>query len=113
MEETIKLGLKTTWSGNARMYLVKPRCLLADKGFVGSLCIAFHMAVNPVLGQRILAMRWLFNEYGSISERSRWLVSASGRLPNSAHWSFRIETKGDDPLPGIYVCPRLLHRTRV
>ncbi|MGC2213933.1 MAG: class I SAM-dependent methyltransferase [Silvibacterium sp.] len=66
--EWIKLfkqnGLKVTWSGKAPMHLLEPRRLLADEGFVGGLCIAFRMAANPVLGQRILAMRRLFNQYG-------------------------------------------------
>ncbi len=57
-------GLKVTWSGKVPVHLLEPRRLLADEGFMGGLCIAFRMAANPVLGQRILAMRRLFNQYG-------------------------------------------------
>lgn len=57
-------GLKVTWSGRAPMHLLEPRRLLQDEGFIGGLCIAFRMAAFPSLGQRILAMRRLFNKYG-------------------------------------------------
>ena len=57
-------GLKVTWSGKAPMHLLEPRRLLADEGFMGSLCIGFRMASNPMLGQRVLAMRRLFHKYG-------------------------------------------------
>lgn len=57
-------GLKVTWIGSAPMHLLEPRRLLADEGLMGSLCIGFRMTANPTLGQRVLAMRRLFNKYG-------------------------------------------------
>ena len=57
-------ALKVTWSGEAPMHLLEPRRVLRDEGFRGSLRVAFNMAINPVLRQRILAMRWLFHKYG-------------------------------------------------
>lgn len=56
-------GLKVTWSGKAPMHLLQPRRILRDEGFIGGVRIAFRMTTNPVLGQRILAMRRLFNKY--------------------------------------------------
>jgi len=56
-------GLKVTWSGKAPMHLLEPCRLLADEGFMGGLRIVFRMTSNPGLGQRILAMRRLFNKY--------------------------------------------------
>jgi hypothetical protein len=57
-------GLKVTWSNEAPMHMLEPRRVLRDEGWVGSLRIAFNMATNPVLRQRILAMRRLFRKYG-------------------------------------------------
>jgi hypothetical protein len=57
-------GLKVTWSGEAPMHLLEPRRVLRDEGFRGGLRIAFNMATNPALRQRILAMRRLFRKYG-------------------------------------------------
>lgn len=57
-------GLKVTWSGEAPMHLLEPRRVLRDEGFRGGLRVAFNMATNPVLRQRILAMRRLFRKYG-------------------------------------------------
>ena len=45
------------------MHFLEPCRLLADEGFMGGLRIAFRMTSNPGLGQRILAMRRLFNKY--------------------------------------------------
>lgn len=56
-------GLKVTWSGKAPMHLLEPCRLLADEGLIGGLRIAFRMTANPGLGQRILAMRRIFNKY--------------------------------------------------
>jgi SAM-dependent methyltransferase len=57
-------GLKVTWSNEAPMDLLEPRRVLRDEGWRGSLRIAFNMVANPVLRQRILAMRRLFRKYG-------------------------------------------------
>ena len=57
-------GLKVTWSEEAPMHLLEPRRVLRDEGFRGGLRIAFNMATNPALRQRILAMRRLFRKYG-------------------------------------------------
>lgn len=57
-------GLKVTWSGETPMHLLEPRRMLRDEGFRGGLRVAFNMATNPVLRQRILAMRRLFRKYG-------------------------------------------------
>ena len=57
-------GLKVTWSSEAPMHLLEPRRVLRDEGFRGCLRVAFNMAINPVLRQRILAMRRLFRKYG-------------------------------------------------
>lgn len=56
-------ALKVTWCGEAPMHLLEPRRVLRDEGFIGGLRIAFNMATNPVLRQRILAMRELFHRY--------------------------------------------------
>jgi len=57
-------GLKVTWSGEAPMHLLEPLRVLRDEGFRGGLRVAFNMATNPVLRQRILAMRRVFRKYG-------------------------------------------------
>ncbi len=57
-------GLKVTWSEEAPMHLLEPRRVLQDEGFRGGLRIAFNMATNSVLRQRILGMRRLFRKYG-------------------------------------------------
>lgn len=57
-------GLKVNWCGQAQMHLLEPKRVLRDEGFRGVLRIAFNMATNPVLRQRILAMRRLFRKYG-------------------------------------------------
>jgi SAM-dependent methyltransferase len=56
-------GLKVIWSGKAAMHLLEPGRVLRDEGFGGSLRVAFHMVADPVLRQRILAMRRLFRRY--------------------------------------------------
>jgi hypothetical protein len=56
-------GLKVTWSEDAPMHLLEPRRVLQDEGFRGGLRIAFNMATNSVLRQRILGMRRLFRKY--------------------------------------------------
>src|ERR1039457_3332048 len=56
-------GLKVTWSEEAPMHLLEPRRVLQDEGFRGGLRIAFNMATNSVLRQRILGMRRLFRKY--------------------------------------------------
>ncbi|MGB8064868.1 MAG: class I SAM-dependent methyltransferase [Candidatus Sulfotelmatobacter sp.] len=57
-------GLKVTWSGEAPMHLLEPLRVLRDEGFRGGLRVAFNIATNPVLRQRILAMRRVFRKYG-------------------------------------------------
>lgn len=57
-------GLTVTWSGKAPMHLLEPPRVLRDEGFRGGLRVVFNMATNPVLRQRILAMRRLFRKYG-------------------------------------------------
>ena len=56
-------GMKVTWSEEAPMHLLEPRRMLQDEGFRGGLRIAFNMATNPALRQRILGMRRLFSKY--------------------------------------------------
>ncbi len=77
-------GLKVTWSGKAPMHLLEPRRLLQDEGLMRSLCIGFRMAASPSLGQRVLAMRRLFNKYGEhlgavslVGQRERIYTSRS------------------------------------
>ena len=57
-------GMKVIWSSEAPMHLLEPRRVLQDEGLRGSLRVAFNMATNPMLRQRILAMRRLFRKYG-------------------------------------------------
>ncbi len=57
-------GLTVTWSSEAPMHLLEPRRVLRDEGFRGGLRVVFNMATNPMLRQRILAMRRLFRKYG-------------------------------------------------
>jgi hypothetical protein len=78
-------GFKIVWTGSAPMHLLEPGRLLRDEGIAGILRIAFHMAANPSLGGRVLAMRRLFHKYGKhlgaislVAERIR-PAEASGR----------------------------------
>lgn len=82
-------GLRVTWIGTAPMHLLEPRRLLQDEGIVGGFRIAFHAAMYPTLGIRILSMRRLFHKYGKhlgaislVGERlpSREATCALGRV---------------------------------
>lgn len=57
-------GLRVTWCGKTSMQLLEPGRLLRDEGVAGMLRIASRLAVNPVLRQRVCAMRGLFHKYG-------------------------------------------------
>jgi len=57
-------GLNVTWRSEAPMHLLEPVRVLRDEGFRGGLRIAFHLATNPMLRQRVCAMRRLFRKYG-------------------------------------------------
>lgn len=56
-------GLSVTWCGKSPMHLLEPGRLLRDEGIGGVLRMASRVARNPVLRQRICAMRRLFNQY--------------------------------------------------
>lgn len=56
-------GLKPVWTGEAAMDLLEPRCVLGDEGFTGCLRIAFNVVRDPIIRQRITAMRRIFRRY--------------------------------------------------
>jgi hypothetical protein len=55
--------LRVTWSAVAPMQLLEPRRVLQDEGFIRAIGIAFRLATNKIIRERILAMRRLFNTY--------------------------------------------------
>ena len=57
-------GMKVTWTCDAPMHLLEPGRVLQDEGLRGCLRIAFNIATNSMLRQRMLAMRRLFRKYG-------------------------------------------------
>jgi hypothetical protein len=57
-------GMKVTRTRGAPMHLLEPRRMLQDEGVGGGLRIAFRMATNSMVRQRILAMREVFRKYG-------------------------------------------------
>ncbi len=58
-----QFGLKVIWCGEADLELLEPRRILQDEGIVGCLRIAFNVARDPLLRQRILAIRKIFRKY--------------------------------------------------
>ncbi len=56
-------GLRVTWCGEADLDLLERRRMLQDEGLVGCLKIAFNVARDRRLRQRILAMRKVFRRY--------------------------------------------------
>lgn len=56
-------GLSVTWCGKSPMHLLEPGRLLRDEGITGVLRMASRVVRNPVLRQRVCAMRRLFNKY--------------------------------------------------
>lgn len=50
-------NLNVTWRSTVPMLLLEVRRLLQDEGVKGSLRIAFRVGINPVLRQRLFAMR--------------------------------------------------------
>ncbi len=57
-------NLNVTWRSTVPMHLLEIRRVLQDEGFKGSLRIAFRVGMNPLLRQRLFAMRRLFRKYG-------------------------------------------------
>jgi len=55
--------LRVTWSAVAPMQLLEPRRVLQDEGFIRAIGIAFRLATNGIIRERIRAMRRLFNTY--------------------------------------------------
>ena len=61
-------NLNVTWRSTVPMHLLEVRRVLQDEGFNGCLRIAFRVGMNPVLRQRLFAMRRLFRKYGEYLE---------------------------------------------
>lgn len=57
-------GLKVIWCGEADLDLLEPRRMLQDEGILRCLKIVCNVAKDPVLRQRILAIRSIFRKYG-------------------------------------------------
>lgn len=57
-------GLKVIWCGEADLDLLEPRRMLLDEGILRCLKIVCNIAKDPVLRQRILAIRSIFRKYG-------------------------------------------------
>ncbi len=56
-------GLKVIWCGEADLELLEPRRMLQDEGILRCLKIMCNVAKDPVLRQRILAIRRIFRKY--------------------------------------------------
>lgn len=56
-------GLKVIWCGEADLELLEPRRMLQDEGIVRCLKIAFNVAKDSLLRQRIFAIRRIFRRY--------------------------------------------------
>jgi len=78
-------GLKVTWSTESPMHLLEPQRILRDEGLRGSLRVAFNIARDPKLRQRIFAMRRLFTKYRKHLCASLWLGNKNQRMPDSVH----------------------------
>jgi SAM-dependent methyltransferase len=57
-------GLKVIWSREMPMHLLEPRRVVEDEGFGGALRFAVNIVKDPMLRQRIMAMRQVFRRYG-------------------------------------------------
>lgn len=55
-----KVGLEVEWSSHAPMALLQVRRNLADEGVLGTLRILRNVVADPVIRQRVLAMRAVF-----------------------------------------------------
>jgi hypothetical protein len=78
-------GLDVTWCGEADLNLLEPGRMLQDEGILRCLKIVCNVAKDPVLRQRILAIRRIFRKYrehlGAVSIVALRMESAAG-LPS-------------------------------
>jgi hypothetical protein len=56
-------GLRVTWNASAPMRLLEPGRILRDEGLIRTLHIAYRIVTNAAIGNRLRAMRRLFNTY--------------------------------------------------
>lgn len=56
-------GLKAIWCGEADLDLLEPRRILQDEGVLRCLKIAYNVLKDPMLRQRILAIRRIFRKH--------------------------------------------------
>jgi phospholipid N-methyltransferase len=56
-------GLKVIWCGEAELDLLEPRRILQDEGVLRCLKIVRNVLKDPILRQRILAIRRIFRKY--------------------------------------------------
>ena len=78
-------GLDVIWCGEADLNLLEPGRMLQDEGILRCLKIVCNVAKDPVLRQRILAIRRIFRKYrehlGAVSIVALRMESAAG-LPS-------------------------------
>ncbi len=78
-------GLEVIWCGEAALDLLEPGRMLQDEGILRCLKIVCNVAKDPVLRQRILAIRRIFRKYrkhlGAISMVAMRMESVAG-LPS-------------------------------
>lgn len=78
-------GLDVIWCGEADLDLLEPGRMLQDEGILRCLKIVCNVARDPVLRQRILAIRRIFRKYrehlGAVSIVAMRMESAAG-LPS-------------------------------
>ena len=58
-------GLTVQRYHTGSMSLLNPRCIVQEEGFFTLLAIGWNMLSHPILRQRILSMRQVFNRHGS------------------------------------------------